>query len=212
MKKNPIFKMRTFYLGLFLFAPGAFTLYSRIPFSTPYPEVIIFSLIVAYIFNEHYKRLELANKAKPEDITRLISLVGSFGVIGNQRVRANIFKPDTKVAMYKICYHHNMDSDNDRDVEIPFNMGCTGEAHRTGVQIFCADKRQFIKPGTRQIPDEQAAKLKTDLEWICSTPIIRDGDVLAILNIDGDKLVNDDFYSLVKQFSVRCARLLSDIL
>lgn len=128
----------------------------------------------------------------------------------NQNLRSNIFLFDKKKKNYRIVEHYNMAADDDANIEIPENMGCTGEAWRTSSQVW-GDKDHILHEGDKKISIDQARKVREDLEWICSTPIIKEGKVIAALNFDGNQKMDASQKSMIKNHANRVAKELCEV-
>lgn len=127
----------------------------------------------------------------------------------SQTLRSNIFlskQKNGKTIYYVACFY-NMDAYEDKQIEILENMGCTGEAWSTKRQVW-GDKKRIFQEGKYRVPDDQLKKVWRDLEWICSTPIIKDGNVIAVLNFDGNKRLTR---IQQEQISDYCKKLIDEL-
>lgn len=128
----------------------------------------------------------------------------------DQNLRANIFILNRKRRYYYIAENHNMEADSDKNINIPENMGCTGEAWRNKTQVW-GNKAHILKIGDHRIPEKEVTKVRTDLEWVCSTPIVRNQSVVAVLNFDGNRQMDFTQQDTIKQLANRVTSELSEI-
>lgn len=187
-----IFKTKGFYVGLTLFLIMTLIAVLKLEFSIYKRIAIILVCLVLYVLQEAYQTSELYNKLKPEIVEGILASIDKFLKFDDrQRLRSNIFFYKKKNKHYFIKYHHNMETCDDKSMEIPENLGCTGEAWRSKKQVW-GDKDKIFKVGDFKVPLEQLEKVPKDLEWICSTPILRDSNVIAVMNFDGNKPVSQE--------------------
>ena len=189
-----------------------------IPFIVPilFPNNLYIVIIITVFFfftyffvyqnNEKEKRLlehrelnELRKYYFSKDKKNIEKILSFAEIINNfyydnqtQRIRSNIFMKD--LHDYRIYAEYNMSSFPDHNVRIPENRGATGEAWLTKKQVW-ANKEEIFQ-GVHRLTIEEKGKIVKDLEWVCSTPIIRTNsegnpETIAVLNIDGNKVVND---------------------
>jgi hypothetical protein len=104
-----------------------------------------------------------------------------------------------------------MDEFGDANLRIPKNMGCTGHAWREKEQIF-AKVKQLYGDGMFRIPTEEYSSVPKDLMWICSTPIIKNGKIIGVLNFDGDKAVTAKQIKIISMYANTLATELSELL
>jgi len=157
----------------------------------------VFMLIVAillYGWNYYSNKQEMTQSFKDELIKSKFATIERFQHFNpEQRLRVNIFKQHRrgKEIFYTITYSYNMDNDADKLIEIPDNMGCTGEAWNSKKQVW-GDQKRIFEEGRYRVPDEELKKVPADLVWICSTPILgKYGEVMAVINIDGNRHVEE---------------------
>jgi hypothetical protein len=143
-----------------------------------------------YFFSETGIGQLLKLKVKHEIQTKLSQVDVLNNLEPSQNLRANIFLLNKKGGKYFIVESYNMNTDCDRTIEIPENMGCTGEAWRTKTQIW-GEKDRIFKDGNHRLPEGPLKKVRKDLEWICSTPIVNNQKVIAVLNFDGNKKMTE---------------------
>lgn len=148
-------------------------------------------------------------KVKNEIRTKLSQVDVLKNLEPSQNLRSNIFLFNKKSGKYYIVESYNMNIDCDRTIEIPENMGCTGEAWRTKTQVW-GEKNRIFKDGNHRLPEEPLKKVRKDLEWICSTPIVKNQKVIAVLNFDGNKQMNVSQKETIKQHANRVASDLSE--
>lgn len=187
-----IFKTWGFYVGLALFLIMTFIAVLKLDFSIYIKVATIFACLVLYVLQETYQTSELYNKLKPEIVDGILASIDKFLKFDDsQRLRSNIFFYKKNQKKYFIKYQHNMETSDDKSMELPENLGCTGEAWRSKKQVW-GNKDKILKIGDYRVPSEQLEKVPLDLEWICSTPILRDSDVIAVMNFDGNKPVSEE--------------------
>lgn len=201
-------KTKSFWTGISLFAIAAAvaswwieTLLSRL--------MIWIAMMILYSINEKYKNGEWSKIPREKYITNILSSIEQFrGYNPEQRLRSNIFFYNKKKEKYYVKYHFNMEKHSDKNIEIPKNLGCTGEAWRTKNQIW-GDKDQIFLSGPYKIAEEEYRKVSKDLQWICSTPIIDENkDVIAVMNFDGNQMVSDDQKKEVRK---RCQEMAEEL-
>jgi len=127
-----------------------------------------------------------------------------------QRLRSNIFlaKKKNGRVVYFIAHSFNMNENDDKNIEIPENMGCTGEAWNTKQQIW-GDKKRIFEEGRYRVPDEELKKVEKDLFWVCSTPILdRHGNVVAVLNFDGNRDLNE---KQIEEIKTHCKKIAEEL-
>ncbi len=203
-----------FWLGVILF--GASTVVALSSLSKPN---VLFKIGIALLLLGFYCLLQYFNQkslskdeARTKSDTRLKCVNALAHLQPGQNLRSNIFRFNKKKHVYYIWQHHNMESDDDKTVELPDGQGCTGIAWESGTQQW-GDEGDILKVGMHRIPDPQAEKIRHDLRWICSTPI-KDcrSRIIAVLNFDGNMPMDDDKKIVVKQHASRVADELGSIL
>ncbi|MBA7688779.1 hypothetical protein ES703_97268 [subsurface metagenome] len=208
-----ILKTRAFWTRVAIFE---FTIVLAILFvpSTTLSGTIKVLLIVLsfplYFFSETGIGPLLKIRVKQEIQTKLSQVDTLKHLNKSQNLRSNIFLLDKKHKRYYIAESYNMKTDNDRTLAIPENMGCTGEAWRTKMQVW-GERDRIFKDGNHRIPEELLKKVKEDLEWICSTPIIKNQNVVAVLNFDGNKPMNEEHRKIIESHANCVASELSEV-
>lgn len=228
-----IFRKPTFWFGFcLLFIP----LIASIPsFQNSWTIAVIsiflaFSYYVNYYFTERSNEEEkrLLKTQQERDLKRYysskdrdnIEKILSFAEVINcfyedsmqQRIRSNIFLKEIETGCYRIYAQYNMIRYPDFKLSIPENKGATGDAWLTKNQVW-ADHQQTFE-GIHRLPLEEREKLVKDLQWVCSTPIIRtnsDGKAytVAVFNIDGNKTINDE---VLKKRIQETGQMIADLL
>lgn len=201
-------KYSSWIIGIPLFILLSIITVSKTNFSA-YSKIIIVGILVAlYVFNEIVVRNKIATPFKKDLIKTKLSTIDQFLCFDqSQMLRANIFKLNKKTKCYYIEYQYNMDNFSDKAISIPVNKGCTGEAWLTKNQIW-GDQHKIFSEGSFNVPKEQYNKVPTDLIWICSTPIVKKDQVIAVMNFDGNKPM-----SAIQQLQIQkyCHRLVEEI-
>lgn len=196
-------KTPSFIFGLLLFILIVSIATVPLHLKIYYKVFILSGAVALYFFSEYYRYKHLTDKLIANEIKRLLSTAQEFSSKFGQRIRSNIFfsKKRNKKTYYYIKHYYNMETFNDKNIEIPENMGCTGEAWRTKSQVW-GDKEMIFSRGRLRIPDEQLEKVPEDLQWVCSTPIVdKNGNVIAVMNFDG----NGDLTPMqVEEIKTRC--------
>jgi hypothetical protein len=197
------------------FWPNKFTSFRKI--------IFIIILYGIFVINSYYEKqsnwvpkTEFI-KTKNEFVNKMLTSIDQFKRFDpKQRLRSNIlfvcYDSDKNVGKYRIRYSYKMDVFSDKLIEIPINMGCTGEAWRTKNQIW-GDKKIIFSSSPFRIPDEELEKVPKDLEWVCSTPIVdRNGNVAAVLNFDGNRSLGNKQKDEIKKHCQKIAEDLKDII
>ncbi len=216
-----IFKSWVFWVGFLLYEVSTIVAFILLPNARGIPSWgnvlwkgfgIGLTMLLYYLYAS-YKTNYMSQAQRDEMLRTMLGCVASLRRLDNlQNLRSNIFIFDRKRKVYRIIAFHNMDSDDDRNVELPQNMGCTGEAWRTKQQVW-GPKEHILHVGNHKIPQEQVSKIRLDLEWICSTPITDwAANVIAVLNFDGNKPMSQQQQQEVKQQASRLAGELQHLL
>ncbi len=209
--KYDFLKIPFFYTGGSILIISIILGVYQLNISIAWKVIIVFTVVVLYSINQFYHSKKMSEQIKAKLIFGILKSIEQFKhLIPGQRLRSNIFFK--KKVTYKIKYSYNMDEFADKNIEIPVNLGCTGEAWRTKRQIFGPKEKIFIG-GEYKVPDEQLKKVPGDLEWVCSTPILNEsGDVIAVLNFDGNRVLNPEQQDKIKRHSLRISQDLQEIL
>lgn len=185
--RKAIFKTKGFYVGLVLFSVLTLIAVLKPDLNMCLRSIIIFVCLILYVFQEMYQASELLNKVNPIIINGILASIDKFLQFDStQRLRSNIFFCNEKTKKYFIKYKYNMDLDNDKNIQIAVNRGCTGDAWSQKKQVWGTKDLIFSK-GDYRLTSDELEKVPSDLEWICSTPILKDDEVIAVLNFDGNK-------------------------
>lgn len=172
--------------------------------------LILFSSLQLLQYQNQYQKISENVKEKLViGALRTVNQLQQF--MPDQRIRSNIFFFNAKKGKYYIKYEFNMDEHQDKNIEIPENLGCTGEAWRTKNQVF-GDKNRIFEEGPYRIPLELLQKVPEDLEWICSTPIFNDiKEVIAVVNFDGNRKLNAEQIEQIKSHCIGVSEELREI-
>ena len=184
------------------------------PVSISYKILLIICGCILYFLSQLYKAGHVTKDEAKNQTQMRLRCVDVLKILKpDQNLRSNIFFWDKKRKVYYIWQYHNMDTDPAKSVtEILKGQGCTGNAWESMQQIW-GDKTDIFGNGKYSLPSDQESKVSTDLEWICSTPIVdRKRNVIAVLNFDGDKPMNEDQKKFIKQHAERVASELGQIL
>lgn len=203
-----------FYISILLFLFFAlFALFSPKKLALISKIIILFIVVILFAFNQAFQYEKLSQQVKKELINSKLETVNQFNhFVPGQKLRSNIFFFNEKKRKYYIKYQYNMDEDRDKNIEIPENLGCTGEAWRTKVQVF-GTKDMIFAGGPFRIPEEELVKVSKDLEWVCSTPILDDnGNVIAVMNFDGNRKLIPEQIDQIKSHCRKISAELKDIL
>jgi len=103
-----------------------------------------------------------------------------------------------------------MDSYDDKNLEVPLNMGCTGAAWQSKQQKFVL-RKDFQQEAKHYLPESEWKKVWKDITWICSTPVFKNHQIIAVLNIDGDKNPGVEVQERIKRKGQSLADLLGDL-
>jgi hypothetical protein len=216
-----LLKTGPFWVGLVLYEVSTVTAIVLFPNTQAIPGwantlikiAVILIMIMLYYLYARYKSDYMTQAERQKLLETMLACVDQVRRLdASQNLRSNIFVFDRKKRIYRIVASHNMADDDDRNVEIPENLGCTGEAWRSRGQVW-GPKGHILHVGDHRIPEDQVKKIRTDLEWICSTPITDwDGNVIAVLNFDGNKAMNDEQQLQIKQQASRLASELGFLL
>lgn len=209
-----ILKTPAFWTGLALYELSTVVAILFIP-STSLNIVFKMLLIVLSVILYFAWQLFMVNqlsqlKIKQNVQARLADVKGLQHLDQSQNLRANVFILNKRNKYYYIAESYNMETDADKNINIPENMGCTGEAWRNKTQVW-GDKAHILKVGDHRIPEKEVQKVKTDLEWICSTPIVKNRNVIAVLNFDGNKQMDPTQRNTIKQNASRTASELCEV-
>jgi len=178
----------------------------------PLPTKIALSVatILLYVAYQLFSLHEISSKRLSSDLARLLSSADLLKILSsNLRIRTNIFVPEGR-EHFQIKYAHGMDGQDDRNLTIPRNKGCTGEAWRTGNQQF-QRKEKFFGNSEFCLPDGLRQKAPPDLEWICSTPLRKNGSIIAVLNIDGNVAASEPHETAIKDHANRMASVIESL-
>jgi len=213
----------TFTTGLLLIVlPVSFALYANREVSDAIKFTAVVSLAFFYYWNfiwtdkkiseqrvaEIRKHNENKDKKHIENILSMAEAVNSFySVDEKQHLRSNIFLKPNGEELYQIAAQYNMNTSKDLKIKIPLNKGATGEAWLTQTTIW-ADKKHIYN-GEHRIPENERKKLPSNICWICSHPIIKNNETIAVINIDGDKEIEDPS---LKENIENIVRLISKLL
>ena len=189
--KIELFLKKSFWVGLLLFFLLTSIAVYALSISVWCKCFLVALLLVLYSVQQLFQWPELTEGLNKKLIEKTLSGVESFKKFNNgQRFRSNIFFYNNKQKKFYLKYGYNMDIHEDKNLHIPINMGCTGEAWRDRKQVW-GDREKIFNEGSYRVPCEELTKVPKDLEWICSTPIFDDtGNVIAVLNFDGNRAVN----------------------
>lgn len=159
---------------------------------------IVATLTTLFIISEFWQNKKIAKKTESKIIKALLSKVDELFVFSGaeQNVRANIFKKSKgkdkdgkKTDGYQIIHQYNMDSNADRDMFIPINMGVTGEVFRTNTPLF-SKRQQFRGNASYRLPSYLLDGVPENINWIYSCPIkSKKGKVQMTLTLDGDAII-----------------------
>lgn len=213
--KFDFLKTPTFILGGLLLI--IFTIFAVININIwlGWKIIIVCAVFVIYSINQFYSSKKISEKIKAKIISTLLKSIDQFRqFIPEQKLRSNIFflYKKGKGRVYRIKYSYNMDESEDKNIEIPENLGCTGEAWRTKHQVFGTQEKIF-RAGEYKVPEDQLKKVPSDLKWICSTPILDyKGDVIGVMNFDGNRELNPDQIEQIKGHCQRTSEELKEIL
>lgn len=210
--RTEIFKTRGFYVGAALFFIITWVAIWQLAFSMEIRIVIIVLCLVLYVWQDMYQTSELYDKVKPIIVEGILASIDKFLQFDNtQRLRSNIFFCNEKTKKYFIKYKYNMDLDNDKSIEIAINRGCTGDAWSQKKQVWGTKDTIFSKGDYRLTADE-LEKVPSDLEWICSTPVLKDNEVIAVLNFDGNRQLTEEQQKQIRDHCQKRCEKLKEIL
>jgi hypothetical protein len=208
-----ILKTRAFWARLAIFEFTILLAILSVPSTTVDSSGKVLLMIISfpiYFLGETGIGQLLNIKIKNEIQTKLSQVDVLQHLDQSQNLRSNMFLLEKKYGRYYLAESYNMKADNDRTLEIPENMGCTGEAWRTTMQVW-GGKDRIFEEGSHRIPEELLRKVKNDLEWICSTPIIKNQNVVAVLNFDGNKPMDGDQKKTIASHANCVASELSEV-
>ena len=165
-----------------------------------------------FITQQFFQAKNLLSETKRESIARAILPIvnGTKHWAPKMRTRANVFFLDKEKSEYYIRYQYNMDNFDDKNIRIPTHMGCTGDAWRTQDQVWCL-ANEIFSDGNYRVPQEWLKTVPKDIKWIVSTPIRVDGNVIAVLNIDGNQNLSKEAEDAMGQQSRQLAEALGRI-
>ena len=147
-----------------------------------------------------------------EQIRILLSSVDTLKILdSDQNLRANLFC-EKHIPKFCIVQSYNMEGDSDKDLEIPHNRGCTGQAWASRSQIWAEKDKFFDESAACALPPTEKEKVRRDLEWICSTPVVKKGQILAILNFDGNRVMSETQKASIMQHASKVAEGLGNLL
>lgn len=211
MKIN-FFKTISFYAGVILFLLLICLTLGSLNVSILWKVLIIIGGVLLYIGKEIGQSVEIARNLKKEQAEKLLSTVDNINSLMNgQRLRSNIFCLNRKKDKYCIRYSYNMNGYNDKNILIPVNMGCTGEAWRDRRQVW-GKRDKIFKSGDFRIPAEELNKVPEDIQWICSTPIVdNNGEMIAVMNFDGNREMSQTEEELIKKHCEKICEELKEI-
>lgn len=208
-----ILKTRAFWARIAVFEFTIMLAILSVPSTALYGTGKVLLVIISfpiYFLGETGIRQLLKFKVQHEIQTKLSQVDTLQHLDQSQNLRSNIFLLKKKYKQYYLAESYNMKTDDDRTLEIPENMGCTGEAWRTKMQVW-GEKGRIFQDGNHRIPKELLKKVKEDLEWICSTPIIKKQNVVAVLNFDGNKPMNEEQRKIIESHANCVASELSEV-
>ena len=188
--------------------------------------IMVIYLIAYFIFDSSKLLKELKIQREEKNIEEQKSLIKEYlkkqinlklscvdllhSIDTNQCLRSNIFVYYKNSEHYTMKYKYNMEEWPDKTIKIPVNRGCTGDAWNEKTQIFRTRDIFIDKDKTSGVPQEELNKVPNDLEWICSTPIFDNNNVLAVLNFDGNKEMTEQDKEKIKVHARRVASELSN--
>ena len=211
--KYGIFSTPSFYFGGLLLIISTILAVWKITLALPWKIVILILVMFIYSLNQVFQYRRVSSAIKEKLIRSVLKSIEQFNqLIPGHRLRSNIFFFNKKKRIYFIEQQWNMNGFDDKSIEIPENLGCTGEAWRTKNQVF-GTKTRIFESGDFRIPLEQLRKVPKDLEWICSTPIFNDNrEVIAVMNFDGNKELNQSQMEQIKDHCQKTSLELKEIL
>jgi len=214
MNKTDIFKTARFWLGFLLFFLSIGLAVVQLDLGIPLKFGLVIFALVLFSLSQLVQADRLSkNEAKRQIETRL-KCVDTLKVLdSDQDLRSNVFLWDSKKGHYYIFQHYGMESDLATSVtEIPKGKGCTGVAWDRKQQIW-GNEKDIFEGGEYALPKDEEAKVNRDLKWICSTPVTNEKrNVIAVLNFDGNKLMDEKQRNFIKHHAARVAGELNQIL
>jgi hypothetical protein len=201
------------FLSILLFVVGLTPNFFDLDFLSLGARVTILLLaIVAFVFVDIVQGKSIAKEEREKLIRKLLASSSELSTQG-MTVRANIFqaKQDGPKPVHVITHHWNMDSHDDKNLEIPLNMGCTGSTWQSGKQNFTL-RDHFKQDAKHYLPADQWAKVWKDMTWICSTPIYKENRVFAVLNLDGDGNPDSDTIRRIEKKGQSLASVIEDLI
>jgi len=211
--KCELFLKKSFWAGFLLFLLLTLVAVWTLPILFWWKCLLVVLSLIFYTTQQLFQWPELTEGLNKKLIEKTLSGVEYFNKFNSgQRFRSNVFFCDHRQKKFYLKYGYNMDNYEDKNIHIPINMGCTGEAWRDRKQVW-GDYGKIFSDGSYRIPQEELNKVPKDLQWICSTPILDDtGNVLAVLNFDGNKAVNSEQQQEIKNRGLAMAEELKLVL
>ena len=212
--KLDVFKTPRFLSGFFLFEVLTIVAVVQLPIGKELKGLVMLVASILYSLTQLYKADHLTKDEAIKQIQMRLRCVDVLKSLEpEQNLRSNVFLQDKKREIYYIWQYYNMDTDPAKNItEIPKGRGCTGNAWKLKQPIW-GDKKDIFGDGKYGLPIDQESKIHLDLEWICSAPIVNEKrNVIAVLNFDGNKPMNDNQKEFVKQHAERIASELGQVL
>jgi len=211
--KNISFKEPTFCLSIVLFGITTTISVLTLDIKLIWKVIIIIIALVIFAIIQLLQARKIGERILGKIIRGDLKTAEQFRyMIPEQRIRSNIFVENKKKRIYNIKYQFNMEGCQDNVIRIPLNLGCTGEAWRTKKQVY-GDYSRIRAGGEYKIPDDQLALVPEDLKWVISTPIKdKNGEVIGVLNLDGNKEFSGEQKDKVKRFCNELAEEIQKVL
>jgi hypothetical protein len=206
-----LLKRPSFWVGLAIAVGAIVIAVAKLDTDPHWKIVIIGAMGVLYLLSQYFNVSYLSKADAKEQVQMRLECVNSLKHLDpTQNLRANIFIFSKKSNSYHIIHQYNMQTDSDKDVELPKGEGCTGRAWTSRTQVW-GDKGQILRSGDHRVPENQVSKIRPDLEWVCSTPIFdtKRREVVAVINFDGNKPMDPKQQQVVMEHANRLAHELA---
>lgn len=212
-----ILKTARFWLGfgLFFFSTSVAVAQLRLPWDGLLLKIgaVVFALML-YSLSQLIKAGQLSRDDARNQVQLRLNCVQTLRFLDpDQNLRSNLFIWNRNKEHYYIWQHYGMETDLATSVtEIPKGKGCTGTAWEQKEQVW-GDKVEIFGNGKYALPGDQERKVRHELEWICSTPVVdKKRKVIAVVNFDGNKPMDASKKEFIKQHAARIAGELGQIL